>query len=149
MRKRTHARELALQALYQIRITEDPVRPSLDQFWADRPEADSGVREFCEQLVIGITAEIPVLDQLIARASENWDLHRMALLDLLTMRLGTYELLHGETVPAKVAINEAIDLAKRFGTEDSSKFVNGVLDRIHKREIPQLKSAPSVTHVSE
>ena len=91
------------------------------------------MREFADQLFLGTVEHLPELDALITRHADHWDLKRMAVIDRNVLRLGAFELLHlQEDVPPKVCINEAIELAKRFGDTESGKFINGILDAIHK-----------------
>ena len=144
MRKRTTARECALQLLYQWDLTKAPVSEGLDSFWADRPE-EAAIREFAVQLVDGTIGHLDVIDAALQKYAENWALERMAVVDRNILRLGTYELLFAGDIPAKVTINEAVELAKRFGDVDSSKFINGILDKIHKTACPsKLPTAPHV-----
>lgn len=131
MRKRTKAREAALQILYQIEMTQDPHEKAWQVYWENNP-ADSEIRGFADQLVIGVIQHREPIDQWIAKSSDNWDITRMAAVDKNILRLASYELLYTEEIPPKVAINEAVELAKKYGDIDSSKFVNGVLDKIHK-----------------
>jgi N utilization substance protein B len=135
MGSRRKAREVALQILYQLDVQEqlsDAQAAAL--FWQhlSREEgdaADEGTRPFADQLVHGVRAHLAEIDALITRASRNWRLERMARVDRNLLRLAIYELKHSPDVPAKVAINEAIEIAKRYGTADSPAFVNGILDR--------------------
>lgn len=131
MRKRTKAREAALQILYQIEMTQDPHEKARQVYWENNP-ADSEIREFADQLVVGVIQHREPIDQWIAKCADNWDITRMAAVDKNILRLASYELLYTEEIPPKVAINEAVELAKKYGDTDSSKFVNGVLDKIHK-----------------
>ncbi|KPK38526.1 MAG: hypothetical protein AMJ78_09850 [Omnitrophica WOR_2 bacterium SM23_29] len=133
MRKRTKARECALQILYQIDITSDSVDNLLSAFWEDK-ELESEVRDFGTALVKGTVENMQKIDEVITKYASNWKLKRMAVVDRNVLRLATYELLYREDIPHKVAINEAVDLAKKYGDIDSGKFVNGVLDRINKEE---------------
>ena len=136
MGKRRKAREIALQFLYQLDLSgdEDPA-PSAAEFWARHPIADDA-REFADALVRGTKANQPKIDQIIAQFTEHWDLDRMAVVDRNILRVAAYELLWRSDVPAKVAINEAIEIAKKFGTAESSRFINGVLDRIRRELRP-------------
>lgn len=151
MRKRTQARELALQILYQVDMTSRDLQDVLEDFWRDRADfllaknekekasseqdrEDAEVREYTETLVRGVLDNLDSIDKTIVRFAENWTMNRMAYVDRNILRLSTYELLHTNEIPVKVAINEAVELAKRFGEDDSSKFVNGILDRIAKTE---------------
>ena len=149
MRKRTRSREFALQVLYQVDITHSNPKEILEDFWQDRTDLalsnqekaaveedkkDPEVRKYAEILVFGTLDKLPPIDQAIERVAENWEMKRMAYVDRNILRLSTYEMLYLEEIPVKVAINEAVELAKRYGEADSSKFVNGILDRIAKTE---------------
>lgn len=133
MRKRTKARECALQILYQIDITKDSPDNLLSAFWEDK-EMESEVRDFATGLVKGTVENMQKIDDIITKYASNWKLKRMAVVDRNVLRLSAYELLYREDIPPKVAINEAVDLAKKYGDVDSGKFVNGVLDRINKEK---------------
>lgn len=137
MRKRTRARELALQALYLLDLRGAEVLGDVDAL-LDDGTSEPDVRRFARELVDGCWARRDELDETIAKVAENWDIHRMAVVDRNVLRLATYELLFLDDVPPKVSINEAIDLAKRYSTTDSGGFVNGILDRIRSQsEDPQ------------
>lgn len=134
MRKRTKAREYALQILYAIDITkEDPIT-CIERFWDSTDEPSGDVKEFTGEIVTGVFDKRDNIDKLISKHATNWQLDRMAVIDRNVLRLATYELLFREDIPPKVSINEAIDIAKKFGGNDSGKFVNGVLDKINKTE---------------
>ena len=133
MRKRTKAREAALQVLYQIDIKNEPASDQLRDYQAHHNE-DASVREFCSQLVMGTIEHIQKIDELIKKYAANWELSRMAVIDRNIIRMSTYELLHESDIPPKVTINEAIEIAKKYGDSDSGKFVNGILDKINKME---------------
>lgn len=131
MRKRSKAREYALQILYQVDIRQADCGQILREFWQEhQPSAE--IKAFATQLAEGATAHRPDIDGLITRHADNWALKRMAVIDRNILRLGAFELLHGDDVPPSVCINEAIELAKRFGDAESGKFINGILDAIHK-----------------
>jgi len=134
--KRRKARELALQFLYQLdlRGEADPTSSS-EEFWSRHP-VDPEARAFCEVLVRGTMLHRQKIDELITQYAEHWDLERMAVVDRNILRAGIFELLWTTDVPPKVAINEAIEVAKKFGTQESSRFINGILDRIHKELRP-------------
>ncbi|HVG92831.1 MAG TPA: transcription antitermination factor NusB [Planctomycetota bacterium] len=135
MRVRTRARELALQFLYAVDIQGDEYREQLDSFLHQELAGKPGEQEatdYARRLVEGVILHRPAIDQLLSDAARNWGLTRMAGIDRNCLRLGVYELLHETEVPTKVAINEAIELAKRYSTEQSGAFVNGILDRIRK-----------------
>ena len=131
MRSRTKARECALQVLYQVDIRRVGHEQILDEFWQGHA-ALAEIKAFAHQLVAGTLEHLPTIDPLIAGYADNWELKRMAVIDRNILRLGVFELLHLDEVPPKVCINEAIELAKRFGDADSSKFINGILDAVHK-----------------
>ena len=135
MRKKTSARILAVQALYQLDLRGPGFLGELDEFLRSNAP-DEEVRLFAEELVRGLHDQVKEVDAAIAGAAKNWDVSRMAAVDRAILRLGTYELLHRPDVPPKVAINEAIRLAKMFSTADSGAFVNGVLDRIMTERLP-------------
>ena len=137
MRKRTRAREFALQILYQIDIRNADLAEVLQDFWEEKTEMDEKepeIRDYTERLARGVLEKIDSLDKTIERFAENWEIKRMAYVDRNIMRLAAYEMMHLDDIPIKVAINEAVELAKRYGEPDSSKFVNGILDRIAKTE---------------
>jgi transcription antitermination protein NusB len=126
---RTTAREAALQMLFAIDATGNDVDQAISDFWRELP-GDAEGRQYADALVRGVRGDADKLDERIRAASQNWRLERMARIDRNALRLGTYELLTRTDVPRAVILDEAVELAKRFGGEESSKFVNGVLDRI-------------------
>jgi len=129
MGARTSAREAALQMLYAVEAGEETVEHVIRQFWRQTP-GDAEGRAYADELVRGISDALEAVDELIRSASENWRIERMTRVDRNILRVAAYELSRSSEVPRAVAIDEAVELAKRFGTEDSSKFVNGVLERI-------------------
>ena len=134
MRKRTNARECALKILYQIDLTgKDPLR-ALSDFWEVHPEEEP-VMDYAAQLVRGVIRNRLPLDRLLSTYAENWDMKRMAVIDRNILRIGGFELLYVKEIPPKVAINEAIEIAKRYGDKDSSGFVNGILDRVAREKV--------------
>ena len=132
MGRRRKAREVALQFLYQLdqHGDTDPTAHEAE-FWARHP-VDEETRAFASALVRGATSRHAEVDTLIAQYTEHWDLDRMAVVDRNILRMAIYELLDRPSVPPKVAINEAIEISKKFGTKESSRFINGILDRVHK-----------------
>lgn len=132
MNVRRKAREIALAFLYQWDLRGDDVLPELDELLVkDRREPD--VAEYVQTLVRGTIAQKAEIDRRISEAAEHWRIERMAVVDRNILRMATYEMAYRkEDVPPKVAINEAIELAKRFSTAESGAFVNGVLDRIRR-----------------
>lgn len=131
MRKRTRSRQLALQLLYKLDITEElPGDPLPDLLLGEQNEQDPAIEQFALELVNGIRKQRQVLDRKIAQYAKNWELKRMSVVDRNILRQACYELLFCPEIPPKVSINEAIDLAKRFSGDESGKFVNGILDKI-------------------
>ncbi|WP_373049376.1 transcription antitermination factor NusB [Vulgatibacter sp.] len=129
--QRHTGRERAVQALFSLEnATPDDVGLGLEHFWASLDEeTGAGARDFAEKLVRGVVVHRSELDDAIQAQSENWRLERMARVDRNVLRLGLYELLHTET-PARVVINEAVEVARTFGGENSPSFVNGLLDKL-------------------
>jgi N utilization substance protein B len=115
--------------LFAIDATGSDVDDAIRDFWRELP-GDAEGREYADQLVRGVRADADKLDERIRAASQNWRLERMARIDRNALRLGAYELLTRGDVPRAVILDGAVELAKRFGSDESSKFVNGVLDRI-------------------
>jgi len=133
MRKRTQAREIALQALYQHEIqrrADQNLKVAWEEFLAETTD-DPGVRDYARFLMEGVLNRLEELDGRIADVAENWNLNRIAIVDRCILRIALFELLDSADVPPKVAINEAIDLAKKFSTEQSGNFVNGILDKVY------------------
>jgi N utilization substance protein B len=135
MGRRRQARELALQLLYQLDVRGEDPGPVMDAFW-QRHEVHDDVRAFADALVRGVKAHEPKIDELLGRFAEHWELDRMAVVDRNVLRAGVWELLWGVDVPPIVAINEALDIARRFSTEESTRFINGLLDRVRREYCP-------------
>lgn len=140
MRKRTQAREYTLQILYALDLNPEPADARLRLFWEENP-APPEVREHAERLARGVLQHLAEIDGIVSKYTEHWELHRMAVVDRNILRFATYELLYVEEVPPKVAINEAVNIAKKFSQEESGKFVNGILDKINHAE-PRRKEEP-------
>ncbi|MCK6448750.1 MAG: transcription antitermination factor NusB [Planctomycetes bacterium] len=134
MKKRTRGRELALQLLYQIDLRGEEVLAELDEFLRDE-EPDREAREFAKKILTGVAECRAELDQTIQAVAQNWDIARMAVIDRNVLRLASWELLHCRDIPPKVAINEAIELGKRYSTQNSGAFINGILDKIKTRHV--------------
>ena len=128
--KRTKARERAVQALYQIDVAATDLDEALSRFWKSFEPVEREVMDLAEELVRGVARYRRELDDLIEGVSAHWRLDRMAKVDRNVLRLAAYELVHRPEVPVKVAINEAIELGKKYGSESSGAFINGVLDNI-------------------
>lgn len=125
--KRRIAREKALQALFQIDISDTDVQEAIENV-LDGNQAD----EFLNSLVIGVVDQLETIDTLISQNLENWSIDRLSKVDRAILRIALYEMKFLDEIPVNVSINEAIELAKSFGDEESSKFINGVLSKIKK-----------------
>lgn len=143
--RRRKSRESALQVLYQLNITKEDANKALAQFqetFSPQEETD----EFLKRLVLGVLEHCRELDRLIEQHLENWRLDRINMIDRNILRMALFELLYCEEIPPKVTINEAIDLGKRYGSEESGNFINGILDRIQnevvKKPIDTKSSSP-------
>lgn len=130
MGARTSSREAALQMLFALEAAgSPPVERVIASFWRETPGDPEG-REYADAVVRGVAEELEAVDEKIRKASTNWRLERMARVDRNLLRIGTWELMRCKDVPRPVVLDEAVELAKRFGSEESSSFVNGVLDRV-------------------
>lgn len=133
MAARRQSRELALQALYRVELTGDVSPEALERLW-QHFEAPIDARGFAIELVDGVLAGRDTIDALLAEAAENWRLARLSRVDLNVLRIAVHELLRrDERVPTSVVIDEAIEIARRYGGEESSRFVNGILDQVAGR----------------
>jgi N utilization substance protein B len=132
MGTRHQGRELALKALYQIDIRSDVSNDDLVMFFEQARAADD-VRRFATNLIEGVRGEQVALDKELAGALEHWSIGRLSRVDHNILRMALYELMRIEDVPARVTIDEAIELAKEYGDQDSGRFVNGVLDQLAGR----------------
>jgi N utilization substance protein B len=128
--KRTKARERAVQALYQIDVAAADLDEALTQFWKSFEPVEREVQELAEQMVRGVAQHRLAVDEAIEAASAHWRLDRMAKVDRNILRLAVFELLQRPDVPLRVVINEAIELGKKYGSESSAAFINGVLDQV-------------------
>src|SRR5215510_16182234 len=132
MGPRRKAREYALQMLFQWDITHDTIDQIASTFFQNLPEESEGVVEFARKLVMNTVEHVEQIDELIRRHAEHWRLDRMATVDRNVLRLAIYEFLYDRDTPKTVVINEAIEIARRFSSEESPQFINGVLDSIKK-----------------
>jgi N utilization substance protein B len=121
--------------LFQIDLTGGSPEQVFSQFWTGQESEDS-TRAFAERLVLGVHDQIGEMDRLIADSAEHWRVERMAVVDRNVLRMAIYELLHEPETPAAVVIDEAIEVAKKYGSEKSGTFINGVLDSIRLRVRP-------------
>lgn len=138
MRHRTKSREIALKILYQSDLVEDETKDLITDFFSylteeEKQELPSSIKEFAIALIEGTLSKKEEIDSIISSFAKNWHLDRMAVIDRNIMRMASYELLYRDDIPPKVSINEAVELAKKYGDVDSGKFVNGILDKISKK----------------
>ena len=138
MGSRRSARIIALQALYQIDISSRPVEEVLNFDWLDK-QYDEDTISFAKKLVNGTIVNIEFIDSKIKNQLEHWDLERLSYIDRSILRFSTFSIYFQDDVPDTVIINEAVELAKVFGTDDSYRFVNGVLDGIRKEKIRSME----------
>ena len=131
MGARRKGRELAVQALYQIELSGESAE-ALKLFW-ERAEAGDRAKEVATALVAGVREQQVQIDELITHTSQHWRFERLSAVDLCVLRVATYEMLQKPSVPTSVVLDEAIEIARRFGTAESAAFVNGVLDQIAAR----------------
>lgn len=141
MGQRRRARECALQMLFQIDLTNAQPAEVFSEFWEDQSPAPE-LRAFAERLVEGVRREREQLDRLIADASEHWRLERMAVVDRNVLRIAVYELLFDPDTPAAVVLDEAIEVARKYGSEESAAFINGVLDAVRRRIVAEPPEPP-------
>ena len=132
MRKRTEARQLALQMLYQLDTCGGDLMDEIVPF-LKRNTQNNDTISYAKELILGTWEKRTHIDKLIGEVAKNWQINRMAIVDRNVLRIGTYELLFKSDIPPAVAINEAIDIAKKFSTKSSGQFVNGILDTIRIR----------------
>jgi N utilization substance protein B len=154
MGKRREARERAVQFLFQYDLnTPENLELELAQFWSSQRAAaiedekspstwgektqlppptteEAETRLFAEPLIRGVVQHRTQIDELIKKHTQNWDFNRIAAVDRNVMRLAIFEMLYRDDIPPVVSINEAVDIAKKFSTQDSGKFVNGILDKV-------------------
>ena len=132
---RSSAREIVLQILFQKEFVAELTTESAMSYFRDHLEHDNSTWEYVELLVNGVEKEKSNIDSSLRDISRNWKLERMSPLDLSILRLATYEIIHlPKLIPTKVAINEAIELAKKYGNTESASFVNGILDEVVKKQ---------------
>ena len=141
MISRRKGREFALQALYASEVGDSTLDKAADTLMHDDPVAPE-TREYGMKLARAARRRAGEIDALIAETSEHWDVERIAVVDRIILRLAIAELMTEADVPAKVCINEAVEIAKKFSTENSSRFVNGVLDAVSRKLQPSTNSAP-------
>lgn len=129
MTLRRKARELAVQFLYGYEVNPDELEERLSAFWGANKAAEE-VKDFATSLIRGTVQERDQIDKMISERAFNWDLDRITRVDRNILRMAVYELVFRDDIPPVVSINEAVDIAKKFGTAESGKFVNGILDNV-------------------
>lgn len=130
MTTRRTTREWALQVLFHLDLNPVEVDTALRDFWEGQEAVDAPSREFTESVVRGVTENRAAIDEKIAQYAENWDIRRMGVVDRNVLRMAIHEMLHRGDVPPIVSINEAVDIAKNFSSNESGRFVNGILDKV-------------------
>jgi transcription antitermination factor NusB len=138
MRKRSRARECALQVLYQMDITRDTPENCLANFWKsqDDQEVEESSRSFTNELVCGVAKYLNDIDAKITQYATNWQLERMAVIDRNILRISCFEIVFRADIPPKVSINEAVELAKKYSGGEAGKFVNAILDKVKSEKAP-------------
>ena len=136
MGARRKARECALQMLFQFDMAQVPVDDLLKTYWSELADAADDVRTFANDLVLGTVSHLKEIDDRIKLRTEHWRISRMAVVDRNLLRLAVYEFLYQPDTPKTVAINEALEIARRFSTHEATQFINGILDAI-KRDIDE------------
>jgi len=133
---RRRSREAAVQMLYQWEVGREPMTEVARLFWTHGPAAGESVPQelqaFANSLAAGVAASVADIDPMIAEATQHWRIERMNVVDRLILRLAIYEFLHEPETPSKVVINEALELARTFSTDESVRFINGILDAVRK-----------------
>lgn len=132
MGARRKGRELALQALYQVDLTEDSSAKALNDL-SESFDSSPGAREFAWSLVRGVHERREQIDSLIAAASQHWRLERLSRVDTIVMRIAVHEMTNPPELPVEIAVNEALEVVKKFGSTESASFVNGILDEVARR----------------
>lgn len=132
MGARRKARECALQMLFQYDLARQPVDELIRTYWGELAEAADDVKDFANDLVIGVVNHFNEIDERIRHRTEHWRISRMAVVDRNLLRLAVYEFVYQPNTPKTVAINEALEIARRFSTHEATQFVNGILDAIKR-----------------
>lgn len=134
MGARRRARECALQMLFQYDVARPTIEEMVETYWGEMAEAAEEVRDFANQLAIGTIEHLNEIDDRIRLRTEHWRIPRMAIVDRNLLRMAVYEFLFQQSTPKTVAINEALEIARRFSTTEATQFINGILDAI-KRDL--------------
>lgn len=147
MRQRRIAREIALQVLYSLEVVEREAGEAIELYW-DSYDAPLDAKPFSSLLVEGTWKNLEQIDSLIGSCSENWSMSRMSKVDKSILRMAVFELCFCEDIPPKVTMNEAIDLGKVYGSENSGSFINGILDALYAK-LNRKDVAPEILPASE
>lgn len=135
MKSRTRARSIALRALYEIDQTAHPTGTVLEHLWETEDDLTETIREFSQEIVLGVLPVVVDLDLIIAEHAPEWPMDQVAVVDRNILRIATWEFAISQKTPLKVAINEAIELAKIYGSDSTPRFVNGVLGSLASHQI--------------
>ncbi len=141
MGNRRFSRELVIQFLYLTEMNEGDTEDQLESFWKNNTCKEEDVQSFTEDILRNIFDHKKEIDARLAKYSDNWTLSRMTVIDRNLLRMAASELMYSKSVPPKVVIDEAVEIAKKFGSEDSPNFINGVLDRFLKELKPDVPQA--------
>jgi len=152
MGARRRARECALQMLFSYDVARPSVEELIETYWGEMAEAAEEVRVFANELVLGTISHLGEIDERIRLRTEHWRIPRMAIVDRNLLRLAVFEFLHQPNTPMTVAINEALEIARRFSTHEATQFINGILDAIKRdvesQVIPEMTAATMVQHLN-
>ncbi len=138
MGARRKGRECALQLLFQADLSKSSLDEAHQLYWKLHPKSDE-IRHYADFIYLGTREHLADIDALIQRYSEHWRLERMAAVDRNILRAAVFEFLHERETPTTVVINEALEIARKYSTEESTQFINGILDAINKHHLPSLK----------
>ncbi len=149
MGARRKARECALQMLFQFDLSRQPVTEIIESYWGELAEATDDIKDFANEIVIGTIEHMDEIDERIKIRTEHWRIPRMAVVDRNLLRMAVYEFVYQANTPRTVAINEALEIARRFSTHEATQFVNGILDAIKRDMDAQPSPQPSKTEPEE
>ncbi|HYE75811.1 MAG TPA: transcription antitermination factor NusB [Blastocatellia bacterium] len=148
MGARRKARECALQMLFQYDVSRQPLNELVETYWGEMAEAAEDVREFATELAVGAITHQTEIDERIRLRTEHWRIPRMAVVDRNLLRLAVYEFLFQDQTPKTVAINEALEIARRFSTQEATQFINGILDAIKRDLDNEAQNPEPITSVA-
>ncbi len=143
MGKRRKARESTLQILFQLEFNDSQLDKTISQFLENK-KADKEEKELCTRLICGIVANQAEIDKIIQSASQHWRISRMAIVDKNILRMAAYEMLYDKDLAPAIIINEAIEIAKKYSSEQSATFINGILDALNKKKVKDDKALKEV-----